>query len=538
MTADWLIRGARVIDGSGDPAYDADVTVDGGVVTGIHRTPGSAGPARRVVEAGSRVLSPGFIDMHAHSDIQILATPDHTAKVSQGVTLEVLGQDGLSFAPIDEPGRDTLRRQIAGWNGDPAGFAYDWQTVGEYLDRLDRGIACNAAYLVPQGTLRLMVVGPDDLPATPEQLQRMETLLAAGLDQGAVGMSSGLTYPPGMFADDEELVALLRVVASRGGYYSPHHRSYGKGALEAYAEMVDVSLAAGCALHLTHATMNFEPNKGRAGDLLQLIDDALADGVDITLDTYPYLPGSTTLSAILPSWATAGGPDELLRRLQEPAVRQRIGHEIEQVGTDGCHGCVTDWQTIQVSGVANPALEDRVGRTIAELAHTSGRPATEEFFELLVQDRLATTILQHVGHEENVRTIMQHRTHCAGSDAILVGARPHPRAWGTFPRYLAHYVRDLGVLDLVDCVHHLTGRPASRLRLDRRGLVREGYAADLVLFDPDRVQDTATFDQPRQQAEGIDWVLVNGRPVIEDAIRTDELPGRALRRTDEGTKQL
>jgi N-acyl-D-amino-acid deacylase len=189
-----------------------------------------------------------------------------------------------------------------------------------------------------------------------------------------------------------------------------------------------------------------------------------------------------------------------------------------------------------VSGVRNPALSDRVGHTIADLAQASERPAVEVFFELLVEDRLGTTILQHVGHEENVQAIMGHRVHCGGSDAILVGDRPHPRAWGTFPRYLGHYVRELGVLDLVDCVHHLTGRAAARLRLDRRGTVREGYAADLVLFDPDTVADRATFEQPRQVAAGIDYVLVNGEPVMEHGERTDALPGRALRRTDEGTR--
>ncbi|WP_446664092.1 N-acyl-D-amino-acid deacylase family protein [Flexivirga sp. B27] len=538
MTADWLIRRATVIDGSGGPAYTANVTVTDGVITGIHRGTAAAGSARRVIEAENSVLAPGFIDMHAHSDIQILASPEHMAKVSQGVTLEVLGQDGLSFAPADEASRAALRRQIAGWNGTPDSFDDRWATVADYLDRLDRGIACNAAYLVPQGTLRLMVVGPDDQRATPEQVRRMQALLAAGLEQGAIGMSSGLTYPPGMFADDAELTQLLRVVADHGGYYSPHHRSYGAGALEAYAEMIDVCRAAGCALHLTHATMNFAPNAGRAGELLRLIDDALDAGDDITLDSYPYLPGSTTLSAILPSWATTGGPDELLHRLQDPTLRERIGYQIEQVGTDGCHGCVTDWQTIQISGVGNPDLSDAVGRTIDEIAASTGQPALDVFFDLLLRDRLATTILQHVGHEDNVQAIMRHRTHCGGSDAILVGERPHPRAWGTFPRYLAHYVRELGVLDLVDCVHHLTGRPAARLRLQRRGLVREGYAADLVLFDPDGVRDTATFDDPRQQAAGIDWVLVNGTAVIEAGHRTDDLPGRAMRRTDEGTRAL
>jgi len=205
MSADWLIRNARVIDGSGANAFDADVVVDDGTITQILRRPGDAPAAGRTIDAAGRVLAPGFIDMHAHSDIQILANPAHTAKVSQGVTLEVLGQDGLSFAPVDEPTRAALRVQIAGWNGDPEGFDYDWDTVGGYLDRLDRGIACNAAYLVPQGTLRHMVVGPDDRPAAPAEIEAMVELLTQGLREGAVGMSSGLTYAPGMFADDDEL---------------------------------------------------------------------------------------------------------------------------------------------------------------------------------------------------------------------------------------------------------------------------------------------------------------------------------------------
>ena len=534
---DLLIRDALVIDGTGAPAYPAHVTVAEGRVTGIHTS--SAPPsADRTVDAAGRVLAPGFIDMHAHSDLQLLVNPDHTAKVSQGVTLEVVGQDGLSFAPIDAPARAHVRRQIAGWNGEPEDFEFDWDTVGGYLDRLDRGIACNAAYLVPQGTLRLMVVGPDDRPATSAEVAEMSRLLADGLREGALGMSSGLTYPPGMFADDDELVTLCRVVADAGGYYSPHHRSYGAGAVEAYAEMVEVARASGCALHLTHATMNFEPNKGRAGDMLAVVDDGLREGVDITLDTYPYLPAATTLSALLPSWSTSGGPDALLARIADPADRARIAHELDHVGTDGCHGCITDWRTIQISGVRNPELSAYVGRTVAEIAEQSGRPGTEVFFDVLVRDQLATSMLQHVGNEENVQAIMRHRTHCGGSDGILVGDRPHPRAWGTFPRYLARYVRELGVLDLVDCVHHLTGRPAARLKLHERGLVREGYAADLVLFDPDTVQDTATFEEPRQQARGIDWVLVNGVPVIEDGNRTDALPGRALRRTDQGTRAV
>ncbi|WP_406050793.1 amidohydrolase family protein [Kribbella sp. NBC_00889] len=526
--ADLLITGAFVLDGSGAPGARADVAVDAGRIVAIGNDLPSA---RRTIDAAGLALSPGFIDMHAHSDLQILATPDHTAKVSQGVTLEVLGQDGLSFAPIDDPTRVAVRRQIAGWNGEPDDFGFSWSTVAGYLDRLDQGIACNAAYLIPQGTLRMMVVGTENRPATRAELDEMKRLLAEGLEQGAVGMSSGLTYTPGMFATTDELVELCGVVAQYGGYYGPHQRSYGKNALDAYGEMVEVARRSGCALHLTHAVMNFEPNRGRGAELVAMIDKALADGIDVTTDTYPYLPGSTTLGAILPSWTAEGGPDAQLARLQDPEQRARIAVEMEQVGSDGCHGCVTDWNTIEIGGVRNPALTGAVGNTVAALAAGNGRAPADVFFDLLVEDNLATSILQHVGHEENVRTIMQHSSHTGGSDGILVGGKPHPRSWGTFPRYLGRYVRELGVLELADCIHHLTGRPARRLRLPDRGLVREGYVADLVLFDPATVRDTATFEEPRQQAEGIPYVLVNGVPVIDAGQRTDALPGGAIRRT-------
>jgi len=532
MTTDLLVRGATVIDGSGVVGVVADVAVSAGRIVAVGAD--AAGGARRTIEAAGLVLCPGFVDMHAHSDLQILVNPDHTAKVSQGVTTEVLGQDGLSFAPIDEPTLGAVRRQIVGWNGEPDDFDFSWRSVEGYLDRLDVGIACHAAYLVPQGTLRMMVVGHDDRPATAAELDRMRVLLADGLRQGALGMSSGLTYPPGMFADTAELVELCAVVARFGGYHSPHTRSYGRGAIEAYAEMVEVSRRTGCPLHLTHATMNFEPNRGRAGELLALVDAALAEGLDLTLDTYPYLPGATSLSAVLPSWAATRGPESFLASLDDPEVRARLRHELEEVGTDGCHGCVVDWDTLQISGVRSAALEGYVGRRVDEIARSEGLPPSEVFFRILREDNMATTILQHVGDEENVRAIMGHPAHCGGSDGILVGGRPHPRSWGTFPRYLARYARELGVLSLPECVHHLTERPARRLRLLERGLVRQGFHADLVLFDPERVRDAATFEQPRTQAEGIPWVLVDGTPVIEEGHRTEALPGRALRRTDEG----
>ncbi|MFF3394221.1 amidohydrolase family protein [Streptomyces sp. NPDC002669] len=533
---DLVIRNAHVVDGTGSPGRRADVAIAGGRIAVIHPegAPGPRPAARRVLDADGLVLSPGFVDMHAHSDLALLRDPDHGAKAAQGVTLEVLGQDGLSYAPVDDRTLAEVRRSIAGWNGDGDDIDFDWRTVGEYLDRLDRGpdgrgIAVNAAYLIPQGTVRMYAMGWEDRPATGAELARMRELVARGMAEGAVGMSSGLTYTPGMYADDAELTELCRVVAEYGGYYCPHHRSYGAGALEAYEEMVRLTRNAGCALHLAHATMNFGVNEGRAPELLALLDDALDAGADISLDTYPYTPGCTTLVAMLPSWAGEGGPDAVLARLADDATAERVRHHLEVVGSDGCHGVPIEWDTIEISGVGAPHLGEYVGRTVADSARARGEAPWATARRLLVEDRLGSTILQHVGHEENVRQIMRHRVHTGGSDGILQGDKPHPRAYGTFPQYLGRYVRELGILTLEECVAHLTSRPARRLRLTDRGYVREGYRADLVLLDPATVAAGSTFEEPRTLPVGIPHVLIDGRFVIEDGRRTQVLAGRAVR---------
>jgi N-acyl-D-amino-acid deacylase len=528
-TTDLLIRGADVLDGTGRPAVRADVLLRGDRIAEIHTKP-SRLSATRTIDAHGLVLCPGFIDMHAHSDLALLTDPEHLAKVAQGITLEVIGQDGLSYSPVDDAVLDRLREQLAGWNGDPPDLRWDWRTTGEYLDRLDEGIAVNAAYLVPQGTLRAMTVGWTDRPATDRELDAMRALLARSLADGALGMSSGLTYAPGMYAGTDELVDLCRVVAAAGGYYSPHHRSYGAGAYEAYTEMLSVARRSGCPLHLAHATMNFPVNAGRANDLLALLDDALADGVDVTLDSYPYLAGATYLSALLPGWAAAGGTAATLDRLRDPALRETIRVELEETGSDGAHGVPVDWSAIEISGVRDARHAPLVGRSVAEAAADAGQPPATFYFDLLIAERLATSCLMHVGHEDNVRAIMRHPAHTMGSDGLLVGSKPHPRAWGTAPRYLGRYVRELGVLDLPDAVHHLTGRAARRLGLTDRGRIATGFAADLVLFDPGTVRDTATYDDPRSAPEGIPYVFVNGVPAIEDHRRTSARAGRSIRR--------
>ena len=529
-----LIRSATVVDGTESPRYRADVLIDGDRIADIRIDAGISPPADRVIDASGLVLAPGFIDMHAHSDLQILLNPSHPSRITQGVTTEVLGQDGLSYAPVTDDVLAVVRRKIAGWNTDPDGFDFDWRSVGEYLDRLDRGIATNVAYLVPHGVVRALVVGWDDTPASPAQIAEMQGVVAKAMAEGAVGLSAGLTYTPGMYADNDELLALCRTVAEYGGYFCPHHRSYGAGALQAYAEMVELTSRAGCALHLAHATLNFGPNKGRAPELLALLDSAVSAGADISLDTYPYLPGATTLSAILPSWSSAGSTEETLARLRDPAALERIREQLEVSGSDGCHGVIAEWHTIEISGVQNDALGGYVGRTLADIASAEGREPFDVCIDILIRDQLGTGILQHVGHEENVQAIMQHPKHTGGSDGLLVGAKPHPRAWGTFARYLGHYSRDLGLMSLEECVGHLTGRAAKRLRLADRGLVRPGYAADLVLFDPDTVADTATYTEPRRGATGVTHVLVRGEFALDDGELTGATAGRSLRRGEEG----
>lgn len=530
-----VYRGATVVDGSGSDRFRADVAVEGArivaVITEGDRTALELPAGAEEVEASGLVLAPGFIDMHAHSELAVLTGAAHDAKILQGVTTEVLGQDGLGYAPLDEVSAAVIPAQIAGWNGTPT--AVPWRTMGDLLDAVDAASVANAAMLVPQGNLRMIAVGHENRPATPAEIAAMCEMLGAALEAGAFGMSSGLTYTPGMYADTAELEALCRVVAERGGYWAPHTRSYGGAALDAYREAIEIGRSTGCPVHLTHATMNFASNRGRAEELLALIDAAIADGVDVSLDTYPYLPGATTLAALLPSrLAESGDLIATITALDAPG-REAVRVELEDLGCDGFHGERADWTAIQVSGVANPELERMVGRTIAEIAADSGRRAVDVVLDTIVADAGATGILMHIGDEDNVRAIMRHPLHSGGSDGILVGARPHPRGRGAFVRYLGHYSRDLGILSLEEAVRHLSANPAARLGLDRgdapRGVIRAGATADLVLFDPETVAAGATFDAPLEAPIGVVEVLVSGVPVVSGGVVTGATPGSALK---------
>jgi N-acyl-D-amino-acid deacylase len=564
---DILFKGASVVDGTEHtPAYKADVLVRDGHIHSIrpNRDDNSdavtADKTTRVIdcEDGKWTLSPGFIDMHAHSDLSLLHTPEHLAKITQGVTTEVIGQDGISYSPVTDSSMARIRKQIAGWNGNPthpSDFFDQWRSVKQYLDVLDNSkIATNAAYLVPQGNLRILVKGWDSSACSQAEIDLMIEHLHTAFKDGAVGMSSGLTYVPGMFADDAELTQLCRIVKQYGGYFCPHHRSYGKGAIQAYAEMLDLARKTGVRLHFTHATLNFPENAGRADELIAMIDEALEEGLDITLDTYPYLPGSTTLSALLPSWVSSA--DNKLDILGDQEQLAKIRHQALVEGTDGCYGCTLDWDIIEIGGVQDPSLADFVGKTLGEIAREQNQDPFDTWIELLKADDFGTTIMQHAGHEDNVRKIMRHRVHTGGSDGILTSTKPHPRGWGTFPRYVGHYHRDLsqgrsrnilGPKDtpaedyetvepevmfeggLEEVIGHLTGRPAAILRLRDRGLIREGYRADLVLFDANTILDVATFAVPEKSAAGIRMVLVNGHIAVDEGKALGTRAGRTIR---------
>jgi len=526
---DVLIIGGRVVDGTGNPWSRTDVGLIGERIVALgklqHRS------AKRTIDATGLMVCPGFIDMHSHSDLQILINNGHAPKVHQGVTLDVLGQDGLSYAPVSDESLNQLRRQLFAWNGDAEDFDWDWRTVDQYLDRLD-GVAINTAYLVPHGSLRLLVMGYDDRSPTRAEMDQMVTLLEQGLRAGAVGMSAGLTYVPAMYASDAELIELCKKVAEHGGYYSPHHRNYGVTALNAYNDCIEIARSSGVALHLAHAHLGFSVNRGKAPELMRMIDDARRDGIEITFDSYPYLAGSTYLHALLPAWFQGGGPTATLERLANTDLRPALRTELEVTGSDGFHGVPVDWSIVVISGVSRDRNRPLVGMSIDEVASRREVEPFEAYCDLLVDEALGTSCLVHIGNEENVRLLMTHPAHTVGSDGILVGDRPHPRGWGTFPRYLARYVRELEVLTWEQAIRKMTSLPAYRLGFFDRGLIRPGFAADIVCFDPLRVNDNATYEHPKQLPDGIPFVIVNGRLVIEAGKHTGALPGHALRRAD------
>ncbi len=523
---DILIRNGRILDGSGGPWYFGDLAIRGGIIAAV----GYVGPATadRVIDAAGQIVSPGFIDLHTHGDFAHLADPDAAPRVMQGVTTDVIGQDGISYAPVNEESLRYFREQFRAVNGTPD-VSYEWRSVGEFLAMFDGKTSLNVAFLMPHGAVRYLAMGGSENRApTDGELSRMRELVAQGMDEGAVGLSTGLTYAPCSFASSDELVALCEVVAERGGAFMPHLRSYGSGVAQATDEVVDVARRSGVALHLTHHQCVFPVNEHRIAAYTDVLDRTRADGMDVTADSYPYIAGSTFIRGLLPAWSQAMPAPAFCDALRDPGSRERIRHEVEDVGCDGSHGVPMDWSKIRISGVKTESARRWMGVHVDEAAREMGRTEFDFVSDLLIGEQGEVTCVAFLGYEEAIQSIMRHPAHMVGSDSIHVGERPHPRAWGCHARYLARYVRDLGVLTLPEAIRKMTSAPAARIGLGDRGLLKAALAADVVVFDPDTIQDTATFDDPKRYADGVSLVIVNGQIVVENGVHTHARAGCAL----------
>ncbi|HSE94591.1 MAG TPA: D-aminoacylase [Methylomirabilota bacterium] len=519
---DLVLAGGRVVDGTGSPWFRADVGVRGDRIAAV----GALGraEARQRVDVGGRVVAPGFVDMHVHADLALLADPYHEAAIRQGVTTYLLGQDGVAMAPASAATLAYMRRYTAGFSG-RHDLPDTWSSVAEYLARFDRRVALNVAHLVPNGNVRAEVLGLESRRATADELTRMRAVIRRGLEDGAVGVSSGLDYIPSRYADTEELIALCRELGPAGGVYVTHMRGYApETVLDSMAEVFRIGREAAIPVHISHFN-------SRADLVLPRLDAARDRGIDATFDLYPYLAGSTILGMIvLPPWVQEGGPEPTLSRLADPAIRKRLLTE----GGDGPRGPIDD---VRLAYVEAPAYRSYEGLTLADGARAAGKgagPAGVMDFacDVLLASALAVgCVVPHRGRGEvDVRALMRHPAMLGGSDGIFAGDHPHPRGYGCFARYLGPYVRDTLAWTLEEAVEHLAGQPARRLGLADRGLIREGLAADLVVFDPARIVDRATYERGRELAIGMEHVLVNGDPVLLHGERTKALPGRALRR--------
>ncbi len=516
---DLIIRGGHIIDGSGSPWYYGDVGVRGERIAAIGKL--DRAEAGRVIEADGQTVCPGFIDMHSHSDIMLLANPKHEPKVMQGVTTDVLGLDGLSYAPLSPANLQMMRRYISGLNGNP-NISWDWNSVSEYLARFDHQVAINVAYLVPHNALRLGAMGFVDRLATAEELTKMRELMAQGMREGAVGFSSGLDYFPGRYSNTEELINICEVVAEYNGVSVWHSRVRDLGLIEAIKEVIRVAEKTNVKVHFSHYAANGVANWGKSKEMLAIVDEARERGLDVTFDSYPYIASSTTMIIFLPRWVHEGGPDAILERLRQPKTREKICADMRKAPLD--------WERFVLASVSTEKNKIYVGKNLPEAANMAGKEVTEFVCDLILEEELGAGYVNFAGNEEDIRTIMKHPCHMACSDGILIGDKPNPRGWGTFARYLGVYSRELGILSLEELIRHMTAAPAQRLGLNDRGLVKEGLAADLVVLNPQTVIDKATFDEPKQHPTGIDYVLVNGAVVVSEGKHTGVLNGRALLR--------
>jgi N-acyl-D-amino-acid deacylase len=526
-----LIKNGTIIDGSGAPGVPADVALEGDRIAAVG--PHLAGQAARTIDAKGLMVAPGFIDIHSHSDLIYDKCPGAESKVRQGVTTEVVGMCGFSPGPI-APGREeAVRDWIGGIGNKPPAT---WHSFAEYLDYLrGLGTSVNVVQFVGHGALRLATLGGDNRPATADEQKHMERHLVEALDAGAWGYSTGLVYAPSIYGSTEELIALAKSMAGRGGQYFSHVRGEAGTLEKAYEEAIRIGEEAGVPVEIAHVKASGRENWGKMERALRMISDARARGVDVTGDVYPYPAGSTKMDNLLPAWMHDGGTAKLLERLADPAARERaiadclIGGERWGTGS-GSYG----WDEVMVATCSRPEL---AGKNLAELARLTGREPAHAMMDLVLSERAGVSMVGFSQSEENVAIASADPHTMIGSDSLSLHSgpgphpgKPHPRSYGTFPRVLGVYCREKRLFSWETAVHKMTGMPAGKLGLKNRGLVKAGFAADLALFDPRTVRDEATFPDPHRHPVGIPYVVVNGQVVV-DGPRYHAVPaGRVLTR--------
>jgi dihydroorotase/N-acyl-D-amino-acid deacylase len=528
---DVLIKGGRVVDGSGRPAYVADVAIKDDRIVKIGQL--SQATATRTIDARGLVVAPGFIDMLGQSETYLLIDPRAMSKVMMGVTTEITGE-GESIAPINERQIKEQEDFLKRFN-----LTIDWTTLDQYFKRLENhGSGVNLGTFVGATQVREYVIGYDDRPPTAQELDQMKKLVAGAMRDGALGVSTSLQYVPARFAKTDELIELAKVAHQYGGIYATHQRSEANTIDASLDEVFEIAQKAQIPVEIWHLKTAYKKNWGRMAHVLARIKQARDRGLDVTADIYPYIAGSTALSACLPPWALEGGTEKTLARLRDPQTRQRLKQEIAQEQTE--------WENIYlgsggpsgvlIGSVVNRELEPLQGKRISEIAAEQKKDPLDVVFDLIVADHGQTGAIYFMMSEADMRAAMQSPfvSFCTDSgsratDGPLAGSKSHPRGWGSYPRILGRYVRDEKLLTLEAAIQKMTGAPAARVGLRDRGLIKEGMFADITVFDPAKVIDRATFESPNQYPTGIDYVLVNGKLSVDKGQRTPALAGRVLR---------
>jgi N-acyl-D-amino-acid deacylase len=529
---DILIRGGRIIDGTGNPWYAGDVAIRADRIVAIGKLPNAT--ARRVIDATGMAVSPGFIDMLGQSEVSLLIDNRAVSKLAQGITTEITGEGG-SIAPQNA---QTIAAAQPGL--DPYHLKIDWTTLDDYWMRLDKkGTPINIGTYVGAAQVREAVLGDVNRAPTPQELGKMKALVAQAMQQGALGISTALIYPPGHYAKTEELIELANVAAQYGGIYATHMRSEGLNEVAAVREALRIGEEAHIPVEIFHLKVSGKARAGKMVEIVRMIQEARDSGQDVTADMYPYLAGATALASSLPPWVADGGMSKLLERLRDPGVRQRIKTEMSATGERTWENLYLDAggaQGVMVASVVNSELKQYTGKTVAEIAEMQKKDPLDALFDFILADNGLSSALYFIASEEDLQTGLRQPWTSIGLDASempldgpLFEPHTHPRTFGSMARFLGHYVRELQLLPLEQAIRKITSLPAQRERLVGRGLIKEGFFADITIFDPGSIIDKATYTAPTQLAEGVKYVLVNGQVAFESGKATGALPGRALK---------